>query len=128
MTRPAHVIAADLAANSRRRCELETELAQALLAAGTGAPPAGPAPALAEYLTARETAELLGVSLRTLASLRARDDGPIAHRIGRAVRYRREEIEAWVARQERPAANAVRLPSDPDCPWPSTEVDRAGFR
>jgi hypothetical protein len=97
VTRPAHVIAADLAANSARRAELETELAHALLAGATAAParPANDAPA---YFTTAEAAVMLGVSTRHLAALRAEGQGPVFARIGRSVRYSRIALESYDAR------------------------------
>lgn len=113
MTRPAHLVAADLAACATeaaalesRRAGLHSELARALVPAAQA-----PAPAPAEYLTTNEAAALLGVSAGHLKALRARDDGPIPHRIGRAVRYRRSEVEVWGCKY--PEANAVRVPSGP---------------
>ncbi len=43
-----------------------------------------------EYLTTAEAAVLLGVSVRTLAALRAEGRGPAFVRVGRAVRYPRD--------------------------------------
>jgi len=97
MTRPAAAILADLAAVSERQAALQRELAAALRAAPAEAP-ARPASAPAEYLTTKDAAALLGVTTRHLERLRAQENGPIPHRIGRAVRYRRTEVEAWGAK------------------------------
>lgn len=51
--------------------------------------PDAPAP---EYLTTREAAALLGVSVKGLEALRARSEGPPFIRLGRAVRYRRDDL------------------------------------
>lgn len=45
------------------------------------------------YLTSREAAALLGVSERTLQSLRAAGTGPSYVRIGSMIRYRRVDLE-----------------------------------
>jgi len=55
----------------------------------------------ARLLTTREAAELLGLSLKTLERYRASGVGPhyiklAAGRSGR-VRYRRGDLEAWIA-------------------------------
>ena len=41
-------------------------------------------------------AELLGVSSRTLQAWRCRNEGPPFVRMGRAVRYRRQDLLTWV--------------------------------
>jgi len=41
-------------------------------------------------------AELLGVSSRTLQAWRSRNEGPPFVRMGRAVRYRRQDLLAWI--------------------------------
>ena len=57
-------------------------------------------------LTAKEVAEILAVEQSTLAQWRYRRVGPPWIRYGhRFVRYRREEVDAWLA------AN-TRMPSD----------------
>ncbi len=50
-----------------------------------------------EYLTPRAAAIYLGTSPSTLAKLRLFGDGPPFTRIGRAVRYRRRDLDAWMA-------------------------------
>ena len=53
-------------------------------------------------LTARQTAELLGVATITLAQWRARGDGPPHFKVGRRhVRYRRADVDAWMATRAR---------------------------
>ncbi|MBK5958438.1 hypothetical protein CCR97_09480 [Rhodoplanes elegans] len=52
-------------------------------------------------LDERQAAELLNLSCRTLQAWRAVDAGPRFIRAGRAVRYRRTDLLAWVE------ANAV---------------------
>jgi excisionase family DNA binding protein len=48
-------------------------------------------------LSTREAAALLGVPRRTLEGWRLRGNGPRFVRMPRAVRYRREDLETWVA-------------------------------
>ena len=50
-------------------------------------------------LTVQELAEYLGVPVATLYQWRYRSEGPKGFRVGRHVRYRWSEIEAWVERQ-----------------------------
>ena len=40
--------------------------------------------------------ELLGLSSRTLQAWRARNEGPAFVRAGRAIRYRRRDLIAWI--------------------------------
>ncbi|MGH4013153.1 MAG: helix-turn-helix transcriptional regulator [Pseudonocardiaceae bacterium] len=50
-----------------------------------------------ELLTARQVAELLGVSLWTLRKWTRDGLGPQPHRLGpRAIRYSREDVNAWL--------------------------------
>ncbi len=57
---------------------------------------------MAETLTAREVAQLLGVNRATVYKLAAA--GELAHlRIGGAVRFRRDDVEAYLRRVYRPA-------------------------
>lgn len=58
-------------------------------------------------LTVEELAGYLGVSVSTIYNRRYRgDDLPPSYRIGKAVRYRRRDVEAWLEEQadERPDA------------------------
>ncbi len=48
-----------------------------------------------------ELAALLKVSLRTLSAWRLRDRGPKWFAVGHAVRYRREDLDVWLAQRER---------------------------
>lgn len=56
------------------------------------------------WLSAQGLADEIGVPLATLYAWRSRSRGPRAHRIGRYLRFRRPEVEAWLAGQieERP--------------------------
>lgn len=56
------------------------------------AEPPPPAPAAPEYLTTRQAAALLGVSVKHLEALRARGGGPPYVRVGHAVRYPAAEL------------------------------------
>ena len=65
--------------------------------------PAAPPPA-AEYLTTKAAATLLGVSTKCLEAWRARGEGPRFTQLGRAVRYRLEELRGWAASRDAGAA------------------------
>ena len=61
---------------------------------------------LEPLLDARETARFLGIGLNTLR-IATRDGRVPSYRIGRAVRYRRSDLEAWLEqRRQGPAARA----------------------
>ena len=53
------------------------------------------------YLSTCEAAEYLGLSARTLRRYRVTGDGPVFHRFGARVRYRREDLDAWAAARRR---------------------------
>ena len=66
--------------------------------------PRRPIPELArhrpnELLTPDETAELLRVPVQLLYRWRYERRGPPSFKIGRYLRYRRAELEAWIDRQ-----------------------------
>ena len=48
------------------------------------------------YLTAQEAAEYLRSSPSTLAKLRLSGNGPVFTRIGKAIRYRRIDLDGWM--------------------------------
>jgi excisionase family DNA binding protein len=50
-----------------------------------------------ELMDERQAALILGLSPSTLEKLRRRNRGPKAVKIGRLVRYRRADLEAWTA-------------------------------
>jgi excisionase family DNA binding protein len=56
------------------------------------------------YLTPDEAARYVRSAKSTLAKLRVRGGGPRFVRIGKAVRYRRTDLDAWM---ERSAANST---------------------
>lgn len=47
-------------------------------------------------LTAEQTAELLGISVRHVHKLNREEKIPAPVRLGGSVRWRREEVERWV--------------------------------
>ncbi len=59
-------------------------------------------------LTLSALAAQLGVSVQTLYDLRSQGRGPRGFRVGRELRFRLSEIEAWLARLEE--ADALRHP------------------
>lgn len=61
-----------------------------------------------KMLSPDEVAELLGISVRTVYAWRYRGDGPPGFKVGRHVRYRPSDVEAWLADQadDRQAASA----------------------
>lgn len=54
-----------------------------------------------ELLTDVEAAELLGLSRKTLARWRWKGKGPVFRKIGRKVRYARNDLEDYIARSAR---------------------------
>lgn len=54
---------------------------------------------MSELLTAEETARLLGVKPQSLAVWRLHGENLPFVKVGRLVRYRRSDIEAWLAAQ-----------------------------
>ena len=50
-----------------------------------------------QFLTIEELAEELAIEVRTIREWRAKNrGGPIGHKIGRFLRYRRSDVEAWL--------------------------------
>lgn len=54
-----------------------------------------------ERLRADEAARYLGLSESYLATLRSRGGGPAYHKLSRAVRYSRADLDAWLAECKR---------------------------
>lgn len=52
--------------------------------------------AAVEYLTTAEAAALVGCSERTLQSWRGAGQGPPSVKLGNLVRYKREDVDAWI--------------------------------
>lgn len=53
------------------------------------------------YLSTCEAAEYLGLSARTLRRYRVTGEGPVFHRFGARVRYRRGDLDEWAAVRRR---------------------------
>lgn len=51
---------------------------------------------LKKLLNQDQAAEVLGVSPRTLESWRYNGGGPRFYKLGQAVRYRAEDLDAWI--------------------------------
>lgn len=61
-----------------------------------------------DLLTTKQLAEYLGVTARTLELWRETRVGPAWVRVGRKVRYRREDVEAWLeSRRQTPVREEV---------------------
>ena len=52
-----------------------------------------------DWLTLDELAEWLQVPRATLHQWRYKRKGPMAYRLGRSLRFRREDVEAWLEEQ-----------------------------
>ena len=52
-------------------------------------------------LTPAQTAQRLGVQMRTLEAWRLRGGGPKYIKVGRLVRYRERDVAEWLASRER---------------------------
>jgi len=48
-------------------------------------------------LSTFDTAEFLGVPRQTLAAWRSRGTGPVFIQIGRHIKYRVDDLDAWIA-------------------------------
>lgn len=60
-----------------------------------------------KLLSVQDLARYLDVPVRTLYQWRTQGTGPRGYRIGRHVRYRRDDVETWLEKQAsepRPAA------------------------
>ena len=53
---------------------------------------------LAQFMTPDEVADLLQVPVATLYGWRYKGVGPLSVRVGRHIRYRRADIDAWFDR------------------------------
>ena len=54
---------------------------------------------LDRLLTVEELADYLGVPIATLYAWRYRGEGPPGFRVGRHLRYRRNDVEQWISRK-----------------------------
>lgn len=61
-----------------------------------------PGDPLPEIMSIQHLAEFLGVPLSTVYKWRYRGEGPRAIKIGGHVRYRRSEVQHWLAEHEEP--------------------------
>jgi len=70
-----------------------------------------------EFYTAKEIAELIRVNDQTIYRLAKRGDLPV-HRIGRAMRFRRNDVETFLhaCREEEEAERAAYLAPRPERP------------
>lgn len=69
----------------------------------------------AALLFTKEAAFLLGLSPRTLEALRLRGGGPPFIAVTpKAVRYRRQDLESWIAARRRVSTSDTRAIDDPD--------------
>jgi len=59
-----------------------------------------PETALGPVLTLSQLAAQLGVSVQTLYDLRSQGRGPRGFRVGRELRFRVSEVDAWLAQME----------------------------
>ena len=48
-------------------------------------------------MTVQQVADLLGVSIYTIHRLKEKPDGLRAYRVGRCIRFKRDEVEAYLA-------------------------------
>ena len=55
-------------------------------------------------MTPSQVAAFLNMPLATLQTWRANRTGPRGYRVGRHVRYRREDVERWLAERADPAS------------------------
>lgn len=57
-----------------------------------------------EWLSPQELADIFRIPVRTVYGWRYRGEGPRGLKIGRHVRYRASDIEAWLATRDRAGA------------------------
>lgn len=58
-------------------------------------------------MTTADVADYLRVPIATLYGWRYRGEGPLAIRVGRHLRYRRADVDAWLDSQAEPSAERV---------------------
>ncbi|WP_126172605.1 helix-turn-helix domain-containing protein [Altericroceibacterium xinjiangense] len=56
---------------------------------------------MSKMMTAEEAANYLGFKAATLAQYRWRGDGPPFRKLGKFVRYQRDDLDAWVLSRPR---------------------------
>jgi excisionase family DNA binding protein len=68
-------------------------------------PPAAAERVQSDYSSIRDLAELLGISEAAVRGLRQRGEGPTATKVGRRLRFRRHDVDRWLAsRREDPVS------------------------
>lgn len=63
-------------------------------------PPTAPPPQ-AEFLTTKQAAKLLALSVGTLEGWRSARKGPATIKVGTAIRYSRADLDAWLAKHRK---------------------------
>jgi len=58
-------------------------------------------------LSTKQTADLLGVSHRTLEGMRLTGNGPAFIKVGRLVRYDMATVEAWLLAHQHPSTSGI---------------------
>ena len=51
-----------------------------------------------EFMSPKELADLLGISVSSLYSMNSWGTAPLRIRVGKHIRYRRTDVEAWLQR------------------------------
>lgn len=64
----------------------------------------------AEYVDTVGASKLTGLSTRALDTLRHRGNGPRYLRLGKRIRYRIDDLRAWMERDAVPASDPVTAP------------------
>lgn len=59
------------------------------------------------FISERDAADYLGVSVKTVQAWRAKGDGPKFAKFGRAVRYQLNELTRWAEAQQRRSTSDV---------------------
>jgi hypothetical protein len=75
-----------------------------------------PQPPLSPLLTPQDAAAYLRVAVRTLSNWRSQGGGPPYLKIRGLIRYRQDELEAWVQAQHRAHTNDPGPPVAPASP------------
>lgn len=60
-----------------------------------------------QWLSPEDLADELGIPVRSVYAWRSRGAGPRGHKIGRHVRYRRADVDAWLEQHADPARPAA---------------------
>ena len=62
--------------------------------------PRGRVPVTPEYLTADQVSQMTGFSPKALENYRSKRSGPPFLKVGHSVRYRADDVRAWVESEE----------------------------